>query len=49
MLGVTAEGLQSFHHDKPVRTCHTVARPDLYFLWPGRLVIVIEFDDGPLL
>ena len=46
MLGVTAEGLQSFHHDKPVRTCHTVARPDLYFLWPGRLVIVIEFDEN---
>jgi hypothetical protein len=46
MLGVSAEGLQSFHHDKPVRTCHTVARPDLYFLWPGRLVIVIEFDEN---
>ena len=46
MLGVTAKGLQSFHHDKPVRTCHTVARPDLYFLWPGRLVIVIEFDEN---
>jgi hypothetical protein len=42
MLGVSAEGLQSFHHDKPVRTCHT----DLYFLWPGRLVIVIEFDEN---
>jgi hypothetical protein len=27
-------------------TCHTLARPDLYFLWPGRLVIVIEFDEN---
>jgi hypothetical protein len=25
-LSVIAEGLQSFHHDKPVHTCHTTAR-----------------------
>ena len=29
-----------------VSKCHTVARPDLHFLWPGRLVIVIEFDEN---
>jgi hypothetical protein len=46
ILGISAEELLSFHHNKPVRTCHTLARPDLHFLWPGKLVIVIEFDEN---
>ena len=41
-LGVTADGGAPQRQASP----HTLARPDLYFLWPGRLVIVIEFDEN---
>ena len=40
-LGVTADGGAPQRQASP----HTLARPDLYFLWPGGLVIVIEFDE----